>query len=383
MGWSVNRPTGLTHHLPQRSTKGYTLIIPGGGDSIYLIDMAGRIVHRWRVTDARPAYAQLLENGNLLLSVRPLDLGPPPQGDDLRKNPPPFERRVQFIGGHFGEIRELDWDGNMVWQYINNALHHDFVRLENGNTLFPEFVEVPEELHKAVRGGGPRRRGEKVPPLISDDLVEVDADGKEVRRIAIWKLLDPRKDPIDPMQGRWEWTHTNGIDVNDAGDIVFSARTCSRVGIIDAKSLELRWKTDKTTLQHNPTWVGAGNVQIFDNGRANSRIVELNPENDEVVWSFMGQPPPQFFSGFISGAQRLPNNSVVVCEGVSGRLFEVTRSGDVVWEWINPFTHLGRGGGMTVTMYRAHRYLPDHPGLADRELDPKRYRKLNELNGLV
>ena len=384
MGWSVNRPTGLTHHLPQRSTKGYTLLTPQGGDSTYLIDMDGRIVHRWRLTDVRPAYGRLLENGNLLISVRPLDLGPPPDRDEFRKNPPPFERRVQFIGGHFGELRELDWDGNMVWQYVNNALHHDYVRLENGNTLFPEFVEVPEEFHKGVRSGSPNRRGDKLPPLISDDLVEVDADGNEVRRIHIWKLLDPKKDPIEPMQGRWEWTHTNGIDVNDAGDIVFSARQCSRVGIIDGKSEELRWKYTETALQHNPTWVGKdGHVQIFDNGRGGSRIIEVNPEKDEIVWSFSGQPGPQFFSGHISGAQRLPNNSVVVCEGSSGRLFEVTRNGDVVWEWINPFSNINPRGGTSVSMYRAHRYLPDYPGLGDWELDAKRFKKLNELNGLM
>jgi hypothetical protein len=383
MGWSVNRPTGLTYHQSQRSTKGYTLITPAGGDSVYLIDMEGRIVHRWRLTDVRPAYARLLDDGKLLLSVRPLDLGPPPDRDEFRKNPPPFERRVQFIGGHFGELRELDWEGNMVWQYVNNALHHDYVRLENGNTLFPEFVELPEELHKGVRGGGPRRRGEKLPPLISDDLVEIDHDGNEVRRIHIWKLLDPKKDTIEPMQGRWEWTHTNGIDVNEASDIVFSARQCSRVGIIDGESEALRWKYAETALQHNPTWVGEGNVQIFDNGRVTSRIVEINPENDEVVWSFRGQPAQQFFSGHISGAQRLANNSVVVCEGSSGRLFEVTRDGEVVWEWINPFTNLGPRGGAQVTLYRAHRYLPDHPALAERELDAARYRKLNELNGLM
>ena len=383
MGWSVNRPTGLTHHLPQRSTKGYTLLTPHGGDSTYLIDMDGRIVHRWRLTDVRPAYAQLLDNGNLLLSVRPLDPGTPPSRDEMRKNPPPFERRVQFIGGHFGELRELDWEGNMVWQYVNNALHHDFVRLESGNTLFPEFVELAEEFDKAVRGGGPRRRGANVPPLISDDLLEVDGDGNEVRRIHIWKLLDPKKDPIEPMQGRWEWTHTNGIDVNDAGDIVFSSRHCSRVGIIDAKSEELRWKYTEAALQHNPTWVGDGNVQIFDNGRMGSRIIEVNPENDEIVWSFASQPPQQFYSGHISGAHRLPNDSVVVCEGSSGRVFEVTRNGEVVWEWINPFTNIGPRGGTSVSMYRAHRYLPDYPGLGDKELDAKRFKKLNELNGLM
>ena len=65
----------------------------------------------------------------------------------------------------------------------------------------------------------------------------------------------------------------------------------------------------------------------------------MDPSSGEVVWSFRGAPAHQFFSGHISGASRLPTGNVLVCEGTSGRLFEVTRGGQVVWEWINPFVN--------------------------------------------
>ena len=48
MGWSVNRPTGLTFHRPALSTRGYTLITPHHDTCAYLIDLEGRVVHRWR-----------------------------------------------------------------------------------------------------------------------------------------------------------------------------------------------------------------------------------------------------------------------------------------------------------------------------------------------
>ena len=108
----------------------------------------------------------------------------------------------------------MDWDGNRVWEYVNRAQHHDFHRLPNGNTLVPEWVELPEDLHRRVKGGY-RMPREKLPRLIGDDLVEITPDLKEVRRIHTWQLLDPVKDPIDPTDRRWEWTHINGIDVND------------------------------------------------------------------------------------------------------------------------------------------------------------------------
>ena len=60
----------------------------------------------------------------------------------------------------------------------------------------------------------------------------------------------------------------------------------------------------------------------------------------------------------------------------------MTRRHEVVWEWINPFLNTSRKGDQTVSIYRAHRYGPDYPGLADRDLDPSRFRKLNDLNGL-
>ena len=70
-------------------------------------------------------------------------------------------------------LLEVDWDGNVVWEYENRFQHHDFHRFANGNTMVPEWVEVPEELHKLVRGGYTKPR-ERLPRLLGDDLVEVD-----------------------------------------------------------------------------------------------------------------------------------------------------------------------------------------------------------------
>jgi hypothetical protein len=381
MGWSINRPTGLTYHRPDLSTKGYTLLTPHGDASSYLIDIDGRVVHRWTFEHIKPGYGRLLDNGNLLMSGSRLDLPPPPP-DEPTKPPPPFEVHVTRLGGYHTTLVEVDWQGHVAWEYENPFQHHDFFRLPNGNTIVPEWVELPEDLHKAVRGGMKKPR-ERLPRLLGDDLVEVDTDGKEVRRLHTWKLLDPVKDPIFPTNRRWEWTHVNAFDVNEAGDIVFSARHNDRVGVISGETGELTFKYSETHGQHHSTWVDDGNIQVFDNGHDSSRVLQLNPATSEIVWQYHGVPANQFFSGHISGASRLSSGNVLVCEGTSGRLFEVNRAHEVVWEWINPFLNTNARGRATVSIYRGHRYGVDHPALVDKDLSPAQFGNLNQLNGLM
>jgi hypothetical protein len=362
------------------STKGYTLLTPHGDSSSYLIDIDGRVVHRWTFSHIKPGYGRLLDNGNLMMSGSHVDQAPAPP-DEPTKAPPPLAQHVTRLGGYHTNLIEVDWHGNVVWEYENPFQHHDFCRLPNGNTIVPEWVELPEELHKSVRGGMKKPR-ERLPRLLGDDFVEVDPSGKEVRRVHTWKLLDPVKDPIYATQRRWEWTHVNAFDVNDAGDIVFSARHNDRVCVISGKTGELTFKFTETHGQHHTTWVDDGNIQVFDNGFHSSRILEIDPQTSQIVWNYRGIPANQFFSGHISGASRLDTGNVLVCEGTSGRLFEVNRAHEVVWEWINPFLNTNSRGEATVSIYRAHRYSVDHPALQDKDLSPARYANLNQLNGL-
>ena len=114
---------------------------------------------------------------------------------------------------------------------------------------------------------------------------------------------------------------------------------------------------------------GAGNLMVFDNGgasgygppnptalegakilaRATSRVLEINPVTLELVWSYAA---PRFYSSNISSAQRLPNGNTLITEGAGGRLFEVTREADIVWEYIYP---LFTGTPPANAVYRGYR----------------------------
>ncbi len=55
-----------------------------------------------------------------------------------------------------------------------------------------------------------------------------------------------------------------------------------------------------------------------------------------------GQPAWAFRSTHISAARRLPNGNTFIDEGQSGRLFQVTRDGDIVWEYVNAYPRIAR-----------------------------------------
>jgi hypothetical protein len=54
------------------------------------------------------------------------------------------------------------------------------------------------------------------------------------------------------------------------------------------------------------------------------------------VWSYTALKKTDFFSSFISGAQRLPGGNTLICSGANGTIFEVTPEKAIVWKYVNP-----------------------------------------------
>jgi len=88
-----------------------------------------------------------------------------------------------------------------------------------------------------------------------------------------------------------------------------------------------------------------------------SRVIEVDPHTRGIVWEYRDQSLFDFFSPYIGGAQRLPNGNTLICEGCRGRIFEVTRDGQVVWEYVNPhFYFESSRAGLNNWVFRAFRY---------------------------
>ncbi len=372
MGWSIHHPVGLIYHSPVFSYKGYTLVSSNTADFAVLVDMEGRVCHRWDYHGGI-AYGKLLLNGNLL----------------IRTAPDPDYEETRGLGGGSASIVELDWDSVKVWEYDDPALHHDYQRLLNGNTIYLRWEPMPADLSVRVRGGN--RTPEDPILMLGDTIREVSPDGDMVAEWRTWENLSVEDDVICPLEGRREWTHANALSSTKGGDFLVSYRQTDTVAIFSRETGEATWKwgPGEISHQHNATQLDNGNIMIFDNhthrigGGRGSRIIEVNPESGEIEWTYEGRPPVSFYSSYISGADRFPNGNTLICEGAHGRVFEITEHGDIVWEYVNPFFAPDRDGrNPSNATFRAHRYAPDFPGFANHDLDPSRYANLNRTLGL-
>jgi hypothetical protein len=65
-----------------------------------------------------------------------------------------------------------------------------------------------------------------------------------------------------------------------------------------------------------------------------SQIVEINPNNDSVrvVYPTIASKP--FYTPFGGKVQELANGNLLITEARRGRIFEVSKEGATVWEWV-------------------------------------------------
>jgi hypothetical protein len=144
-----------------------------------------------------------------------------------------------------------------------------------------------------------------------------------------------------------------------AGNLLICFRNVNQIAVLDSRTWEILWAWGEGMLEwpHHPTMVESGNILVFDNGvlRGFSRVLEVNPLTGSVEWEYEADPPESFYTYEKGSAQRLPNGNTLICEGDEGRAFEITRGGEIVWDWLNPETRKDR----RVQVYRMMRLSPE------------------------
>ena len=349
--WRRYGRTGLTGSDESQACPGYLCYAPHHGDGeVLVIDINGEEVHRWKMPYSPGSWGYILPNGNLFY------LGKAPSDG--------IERFPAFNNFNGGLLLEADWDGNIIWQHEDTSHHHDARRTDSGGAIYLTVEPMPPELAKNVKGGIP---GSEITDMWADKLVEVDASGQSIWEWHSYEHLDVTTDIITPGEPRHEWSHGNTIVPLEGDRVLVSFRNISSVLIIDKKSGEITWKVgwDIIARQHDPSLLDNGNILIFDNGerrqndvRVFSRVIEINPANNEIVWEYSDHPYYNFYSPRISGARRLPNGNTLITEGMFGRMFQVTPSKEVVWEYINPYWDQGGDGAENNGVFRSTWYLP-------------------------
>jgi hypothetical protein len=298
-------PRWVTVYDPARAWNGYTLTLHESRVPV-LLDMNGRPVHAW--PEARlKSRVRLLPDGSIL----GIGLG-----------------RL---------VAEYDWEGRPVWEFRTPGAipHHDVLRLANGNTLVLVLKEGD----------------------VADTLYEVDRAGKVVWT---WKVIEHLGDrvpqrPSDPD----DLTHINSLQelpenpwfaAGDArfrpGNLLLSARNLNAAFIVDRPSGEIVWWfSEGLDMQHEALMNGPGlpepgRIQVFNNrlhsfsDDRQTEVLEIDPRDGKVAWRYR---LAGFFSPTSGTQQALANGNVLITSTRGGRAFEVTRSGEIVWQWVPPY----------------------------------------------
>ena len=117
---------------------------------------------------------------------------------------------------------------------------------------------------------------------------------------------------------------------------MISSRHQDSIAVIDWRTGKAiwAWGAGELLAPHDAQFLSNGNILIFDNGlgRGWSRVIELDPVEETIVW---------------------PNDNTLIADSDNGRAFEVTRDGAIVWEFVCPHeTEPGRRAAIV----RARRY---------------------------
>lgn len=400
-----------------RAFEGYTLFSPEYSTNTYLINNSGEIVHTWGSNYIQGLAVYLLENGNLIRSdlpgANPTFLSGGVSGRveifdwngtlvwyfEYSTNQYCLHHDIEVLPN--GNILMVAWEYKTAAESIAAGRNPDL--LHDGE-LWPDHII---EVEPAGTSGG----NIVWEWHVWDHLIQDYDSAKEN-----YGVVADHPELIDINFGgrHADWNHLNSIDYNEEFDqILLSSHNQNEIWVIDHSTtveeaaghtggrygrggdLLYRWGNPRVYRaggpgdqkffgQHDAQWIesgcpGEGNILVFNNcnkgqGYQYSSVDEIIPPVDgngnyfitpgsayepkKQIWIYAAENPADFFSGHISGAQRLPNGNTLICDGANGIFFEVTLGKEIVWEYINQLPNL-----IDNHVFKIHRYAPDYPGL--------------------
>ncbi|MBM4269806.1 MAG: hypothetical protein FJ144_24930 [Deltaproteobacteria bacterium] len=262
----------------------------------------------------------------------------------------PLGRREGFLVVSYPALARVDAEGRILW--ARAAGHHHDVAVADDGTI----------LALAERPGAVESKWGTL-PILDQTIVVLDPDGRVEKEISLARLFSasiPERRLVlirrlvrrGYLHGRLydAWAdvfHANTIEVMGRdtavaprGSILICLRDLNLIAILDAEGERVLWTWGKGVLDgpHHPSLLENGNVLVFDNGRerGHSRVLEVNPQTRQVVWTYPATPSEEFLSRYRGSAQLLPNGNLLITESDEGHAFEIARSGDVVWDFYNP-----------------------------------------------
>jgi len=308
---------------------------------IRLVDAAGVTLHAWKTDSAEVFAGHSAENLQQDEYVHGTYLFP--NGDVIFN--------IEMRG-----VARIDACGTVKWALPNRS-HHSIALTEDGNFWIAgvegHFAETAEDRAYVRQFTGLKT------PLYEDLLRKISPDGEVLQEISVLKTLYDnglQRYLAKHNHRAGDVTHLNDIEplpaalaaqypLFEAGDLVVSLKFTHLVLVMDPETGKVKWHTsDPIIEQHDPDFTGDGWITIFDNNSdfsargqmlGGSRIISVRPHTGETEQWYPVEGARPFYT-FAGGKwQHLDNGNMLITEARAGRVFEATREGEIVWEWIH------------------------------------------------
>ena len=324
--------TGVSLHIPAKAHQGLNLYASAHAPEAILMDMEGRPLHTWRI-----AYQDAFG------SAKPGAFDLPKRAQSNAQ----WWRRIHvYPNGDLLGIFEglgvvkIDKDSKLLWSNPLQA-HHDLEVQPNGDIyLLTRVAHVIPRIHPSAH-------------ILEDFISVLGPDGAEKQRFSLLEAFEnsPHRDLIfEGKRKTGDLFHTNTVTVLDGriearsppfakGRVLTSMNALGVLAVVDLPSRSIVWVRKTPPIgQHDPQILANGNLLLFENHEksGHSRVVEIDPVDFETRWSYGGSNEQPLYSKFLGAVQRLPNGNTLITESDAGRAVEVTREGQIVWQFYNP-----------------------------------------------
>jgi hypothetical protein len=427
-----------------QSYNGYTLFT--SYTETFLINNCGQVVRQWISTFNPGNSVYLLENGNLLRTGRTSsnDIVFGGQGGVIEL----YNWEGNLLWQYYYDTPQYRQhhdifpmpNGNVLILAAKVMTNAQAIQAGRNPAMLPQSVLYSEQIVEVQPIG--LNQGTIVWEWdIKDHLIQ-DFDATKDNFGVVSQ--NPNKLDINFTNGgngNSNWLHVNSVQYNaNLNQIVLSSRNLSEIWVIDHSTttaqatagsggtygkggdLLYRWgnpqaykigtELDRKLFgQHYPHWIpngliDAGKIILFNNGNGReplfSEVFIINPptttpgfyvlstnntfgpQSPDYIYADTSASPSPFSSNILSGANRLPNGNILICEGNTGEIFEIDDQENTVWKYINPIhgvtgVRAVQGGNPPAvrSLFRAARYSENYPAFIGKDLTPGSPIELN------
>ena len=362
-GDSRTRP-GITVDHPTKSFDGFTLYTSTRGTTATLVDMRGNRVHQWSQPFSKvwphPAHVKFKVADDAVQWFRCRLF---PNGDLLALY------QADHDTPHGYGLAKLDKDSTVLWKCSDN-FHHDFDIGDDGR-IYSLTHHIEAEPVKGLAS--------IVPPYLADSVVIVSPEGQVLESISIIEALQNSPFALmlasvqpeglqlthEPLnKKKWiskmltakvdresgDALHANSIRVLNRtmashfplfkeGQVLLSLCNLNAIAVLDIPSRSIVWAAEGVwRMQHDAEFLENGHLLLYDNlgEESNSRVIEFDPNNHGYPWAYSNENSNRFSAVHRGMKQHVPNGNVLIVDPDGGRIFEVTPSKSLAWEFICP-----------------------------------------------